>query len=89
MTFAAILWISNFIGSARILAKNRDDFQKAGYSHHTYFFPSPLQKTTMYGSRNYRGGGGASPALQAYRRRRKVAIGRTDTTAAIATLQNK
>ena len=51
MTFAAILWISNFIGSARILAKNRDDLQKAGYSHHTYFFPSSLQKNT-YGLRN-------------------------------------
>ena len=51
-------WISNFIGSARILAKNRDDFQKAGHSHHTYFCHSPLQKkirmareTTLWVSR--------------------------------------
>ena len=41
-------WISNFIGSARILAKNRDDFQKAGYSHHTYFCTSPSKKKHVW-----------------------------------------
>ena len=51
MTFAAILWISNFIGSARILAKNHDDLQKLAI----VFVPLPPTKKQQHMARETKG----------------------------------